>query len=305
MATRMGMNVSKRSERLDQVLTILTVCVVTVFATLTVSGSFKDTAMPEQRLKKGQPFVAPGLGSSTSQRTLVLALQPDCAYCGASSRFYRDILHTVAQSDEAAPAIVVLSPYSDEANREMLKAYDLDIDVVHQADFSTLGISGTPTLVLLNAAGLIEQTWIGQLSAEQELAVFEALGTPRAASSSGSEISPMVQVDLAALSDADVVLDTRDRAAFRLRHVVSAVNVPLDELEVRASREMSRNARVLLVCESKGCSPTPTSTTGYVPSSCEIAVALLREEGFDHVDYVKSDFSALEANGIRLAQWAE
>lgn len=65
-----------------------------------------------------------------------------------------------------------------------------------------------------------------------------------------------------------VVLDIRDRGEFALKHVPGAINIPLDEIEVRAINELSTSDLVVLYC---GCADD---------SQNKVAQRIMRQQGF-------------------------
>jgi len=52
---------------------------------------------------------------------------------------------------------------------------DLQVDHVVQADATDWGVPGTPTIVLMNSVGMVEQFWIGKLSPAEEEQVIHAV----------------------------------------------------------------------------------------------------------------------------------
>jgi hypothetical protein len=50
------------------------------------------------------------------------------------------------------------------------------VDDVKQVPLNTLGVRGTPTLLLVNDAGVVTDVWTGKLQPDQEAQVLAALG---------------------------------------------------------------------------------------------------------------------------------
>lgn len=60
-----------------------------------------------------------------------------------------------------------------------MRAEGYSISVVRQVDLGPLGVDGTPTLLLADQEGKLQQKWVGKLSRSQEDEVAEALGLGR------------------------------------------------------------------------------------------------------------------------------
>lgn len=49
------------------------------------------------------------------------------------------------------------------------------VDEVRQVPLNTLGVSGTPTLLLVNEVGVVTDVWVGKLQPNQETQVMAAV----------------------------------------------------------------------------------------------------------------------------------
>ncbi len=108
---------------------------------------------------------------STSRQTLIIALQSGCGFCQQSMPFYRRLL----ERDTDDVRIVVAAPPYDTGIGDFLAAEGVEPDSVVFAGTGALPISGTPTLLLVDGAGLVTHGWIGLLNAEREAEVLEAV----------------------------------------------------------------------------------------------------------------------------------
>jgi hypothetical protein len=50
------------------------------------------------------------------------------------------------------------------------------VDDIKQISLNTLGVRGTPTLLLVNDVGVVTDVWVGKLQLDQEVQVLTALG---------------------------------------------------------------------------------------------------------------------------------
>ena len=103
-------------------------------------------------------------------QTLILALSRNCRFCTESAPFYKQLSHSKGNTH-----LVALLPQSVEEGREYLQELEVSVDEVKQFSLEKIGVSGTPTLLLVDTSGLVKSFWVGKLSPEQEAAVLSML----------------------------------------------------------------------------------------------------------------------------------
>lgn len=109
-----------------------------------------------------------GIDFSASPRTLVMAVQSSCHFCSESMAFYREL----GQRRSAANRLAVVAPDDVETAKKYVAAHGFAPDLVATSDLTALNVRGTPTLLLVNAAGVIERVWMGKLTAQREQEVL-------------------------------------------------------------------------------------------------------------------------------------
>jgi hypothetical protein len=72
---------------------------------------------------------------------------------------------------------VAVFPQTAEEGRSYLANEGVKILDVRQASFSTIQISGTPTLLLIDENGAVKRVWVGKLSPLEEKKVLSQLGS--------------------------------------------------------------------------------------------------------------------------------
>ncbi|HVO99356.1 MAG TPA: redoxin domain-containing protein [Bryobacteraceae bacterium] len=102
----------------------------------------------------------PGVDYASSDRTLVLFLSTHCKFCETSLPFYRE-LNTKLSEKKAAGHIVAVFPQTPAEVRAFKEKQNLEIDSVADAQLSDYGVSGTPTLLLVNRDGKTVKSWVG------------------------------------------------------------------------------------------------------------------------------------------------
>jgi hypothetical protein len=102
----------------------------------------------------------------------VLISSPDCKYCAASVPFYQE-LGELASASSGRLALRVVMPVPQQEAR----AYLIDRGLawtVSVLDFRALGITQTPTLLLVDTSRRVSQAWVGLLTDAQESEVIDA-----------------------------------------------------------------------------------------------------------------------------------
>ncbi|HEV2305073.1 MAG TPA: hypothetical protein VGR93_06110 [Candidatus Acidoferrales bacterium] len=120
---------------------------------------------------------------AASDRTLVFGLQTTCHFCTESAPFFRKLVKSVPKDMKT---VAVLPQTTDEA-KQYLDALGVRINDVRQASLSDIGITGTPTLLLVDNLGVVKSAWVGKLSPVAQAAVLSAVqggSTPQSGSSS-------------------------------------------------------------------------------------------------------------------------
>ena len=165
--------------RLQRLLDALTVAVgVAVLAVLAANrlprdtpgqapaGQVDSTPLYEVRI---DPVV--GIDFAAGERTLIMVLRSDCRYCRESMPFYRRLL----ARDTEATQIVVAAPPDDREMAAYLTSEQVRPDALAFAEPNLVPVSGTPTLLMTDAEGLVTHAWVGLLDADREADVFETL----------------------------------------------------------------------------------------------------------------------------------
>jgi len=130
----------------------------------------------------GSSLSVPGVGFDGADQTLVMALSTQCHFCSDSAPFYKRLAEATARTPARTKLVAVLPQPRDPA-LSFLKELGVGVADVVQAPPSAVGARGTPTLILVNRAGVVLRTWIGQLAPEKETEVLTAVS---AASTKGA-----------------------------------------------------------------------------------------------------------------------
>jgi len=121
----------------------------------------------------GSTLSMSGLNWAQHKQTLLLVLRDGCHFCSDSAAFYQRLIKN--QTAQANTKFVAVLPGAVDDSRAYLKRLGVPITDVQQAALGTLDVSGTPTLLLVNAQGVLTKAWVGRLPSDKEVEVIDAV----------------------------------------------------------------------------------------------------------------------------------
>lgn len=125
------------------------------------------------QVKVGDKLAVTNIDWRVTDNTLVLVLQKGCRYCDESADFYQRLVKALeGRSDFRVLAVL---PQTESESREYLNKLGVSPGNIVQASPASFGVSGTPTIMLVNQTGQVKGIWRGKLSGEQEAKVTELL----------------------------------------------------------------------------------------------------------------------------------
>lgn len=164
------------SAKIETIANVATIVVALLISTVLI----KAYVLPVQPRPIGTPsLITPGktldgrsLGVdwAKNRRTLVMAISTTCRFCTESAPFFRrlaDEIRTVR--------LVAVMPQSASEAQSYLRSVGVQVDQVKQASLGALGVRATPTLALVNDAGVVTDVWVGKLQPDQENQVLDTL----------------------------------------------------------------------------------------------------------------------------------
>ena len=126
-------------------------------------------------LQRGQQFSAvPNVDYGSAQQTLLIALNTDCSYCKESVPLYRRVMDAYPPGSKSV-RVVALFPNKSKEVADYLTANSLKVDSISDVNFTTLHVSGTPTMILVNSRGELQNFWLGRLGQPESAAFLREL----------------------------------------------------------------------------------------------------------------------------------
>lgn len=123
-----------------------------------------------RKIKPGTVLSLAGVEWGKSQRTLLMALSTTCRYCTESAPFYQKLVNERARYPNAR--VVAVFPQVIEEAQKYLDEHGVKVDEVRQAAPAEIGVSGTPTLILVSPTGVVVESWVGKLPSAKEVEVL-------------------------------------------------------------------------------------------------------------------------------------
>ena len=135
--------------------------------------SFRSNKNHDYRVAAGSNVSLSGVDWRKNGQTLLLVLDTKCPHCTASASFHQELASAAAQN--RGVQLVAVLPQDMRESKQYLSNLNVAIDDVRQSGFDVLGVQGTPTLILVNQNGKVEQSWPGKLPPEQETEVLKRI----------------------------------------------------------------------------------------------------------------------------------
>jgi thioredoxin-related protein len=168
-------NLHKRLELVANIAIILVA--ITLVAVLAKRFVFSNPN-PNQTTDQVQSNVGTKISKldidwSKSDKNLLLMLSNSCRYCTESAPFYQRLVKERTQRDTFRLTAVFPQPVNE--GQSYLNGLGVDIDEIKQLSAGAIRIRGTPTLLLVNSAGVVTDEWLGKLAPEKENEVISRL----------------------------------------------------------------------------------------------------------------------------------
>lgn len=144
---------------------IVAVVIVIVFA----RNYFPAAKTSPHTIAAGARLTGQPVNWHASPKNIVLVLSTTCHFCKESSGFYRKLV----KDCRSHARTVAFFPQTPQEAQAYLKAEDVQVDEVKHANFQSLQIGGTPTLLLVDSNGVVQKVWIGKLPEAKKQEVLD------------------------------------------------------------------------------------------------------------------------------------
>jgi hypothetical protein len=166
----------RRPTRIETLANLMTVVVSLLLSVVLVKEFLlppraRRAAGPETVVGTSLKSSLPGLDWGKNGRTLILAISTRCHFCTDSAPFFKRIEKERPRDVE----LVAVLPQPVNEARKYLDGEGVHVEEVRQASLQSIGVAGTPTLLLVDARGKVSDVWRGKLQPDDEEKVIAAL----------------------------------------------------------------------------------------------------------------------------------
>ena len=128
---------------------------------------------PKETVSVGSKINFEKVDWAKNGNTMLLVLSKDCRFCTESIPFYQKISQEIYQNNKIK--LITIFPQDTSTAKDYLQANTISVNETFQANPSTIGVGGTPTILLINDKGEVTNAWFGKLYEEEEKKVFERI----------------------------------------------------------------------------------------------------------------------------------
>jgi len=140
------------------------------FAARPVPVSGGDIRRSNERTLIGEKVSMPDIDWQKNGKTLILAISTSCHFCTDSTAFYKRLVE-----ERGATRVVAVLPQSPEEGRDYLSKHGVAVDEVKQARLDSIGVTGTPTLIMADKEGMVSGVWVGRLPPHKEAEILNQI----------------------------------------------------------------------------------------------------------------------------------
>jgi hypothetical protein len=160
----------KRLETIANVSVIIASIVLVAFLGYQLHERQQSTIAPAKNLV-GTVIHLPAADFASRPKTLVIAMSTTCHFCSESLPFYRKL----AQGAGTQTHLVAVLPQPQGVAESYVKSSIAPSVQTVSAPLGSIGVNGTPTLLLVDSSGKVKNAWVGKLDDSSEKQVQSVL----------------------------------------------------------------------------------------------------------------------------------
>lgn len=179
----MSDNILKKTELLANIAIIMVAVLlggVLVKRYLLSSEDAYDSQNNVLRIAAGSKVSLPEVDWAKSDQTLLLILSKGCHFCSESAPFYQRLVRDTSGRGDVR--LVAVLPQDVNEGKKYLNELGVPISEIKQSTLESIGVGGTPTLILVDNKGVVTESWVGKLPPDKESEVLNRLQGNKVAS---------------------------------------------------------------------------------------------------------------------------
>jgi hypothetical protein len=172
-------NVLKNPGKQAELFANIAIVVVAVLLGVVLVKNYllNNSGTPHKQLMPGTKVDLANVDWRNNGQTLLLVVQKGCHYCSESAAFYQELANKTGKPETAK--LIALLPQDIDEGVAYLTSLGVSVGDVRKASPRSLGVEGTPTLLLVDSQGKVTDVWVGKLPPEKEAEVLDKAGIPK------------------------------------------------------------------------------------------------------------------------------
>lgn len=260
---------------------ILLVVICAVACGTSIYGAIRNVANRQGRttiqhaaVRLGDHLSLQNMDFSKHPLNLVLVVSKDCKYCARSKSFHSLLIKHALRNGIGVALLLAPADRDSAYVKDLTNGSPIPTLV---DDPARLRIPGTPTIIGVNSQGTITDVWTGLATASEERGILNRMVAKSSTSDFVSGTLSDDQFRSLANSNKVVLLDIRERQPFDQDHLAMAMNIPADELQIRARHELDQSKTIVINC------------TNLPRIACSSSEEALRERGFSKILFLTNN----------------
>lgn len=159
-------------------VSMITVCVTALYFLISSGLGRRKSALTEPQTEAkliGTPLRLDAAPWGESQRSVVLAITSQCPFCLRSLPLYRK-LDKAIRASRPDISLFVVSSEPRTTMEAFLEDEQIKTKRVFHSSLGALGITATPTALIVDRSGIVRHVFVGQLDEAKERELFVQLG---------------------------------------------------------------------------------------------------------------------------------
>ena len=161
------------SKKIELIANVSIILVAILLGTLLLKEYRIKKSDKPTTISAGTKLALPGIDWAKSEQTLLLVLQKGCHFCADSAPFYKRLVEEFG--NRGTIKLIALLPQDSGEAKEYLNELGINIDNIRTVNPSSLGVTGTPTVLLIDRSGVVKGVWVGRLPADGESEILTRL----------------------------------------------------------------------------------------------------------------------------------
>jgi thioredoxin-related protein len=158
---------------LDKIANVFVIIGIAAFLVIAVHNRvWKPNNQPKSQAAmaeelRGKTIQVSGLSFPRPRASVLLVISTNCHFCRDSLPFYR----TLSDDLKGKADLLAVLPQPQTEASAFLSSAHVEVTQLATASLSQLGVTGTPTMLLLDPNGKVQEVWVGRLDESRQAQV--------------------------------------------------------------------------------------------------------------------------------------